>query len=486
MQAYSPTWQGALQALDLHTTQTTTPAGEQHLWYEALLRFGTRGFLLVFLRPEADRLMARVECALPQHDQPDAFVQRLSAHARAHGGDPHVTTLGPPVVVKITFAADLDEARARDWLTMMLKLADYLSALERDCARAVDPLLAATQPEAASAASPPPHEDAPAARPSPDAPAARPVGADAPAARPIQAQAPDIAPSHAFEVIGHAPIVTPPQPAAVAASSGAASGNARLAAFSVRREGEALSARVWLGGVPDAHIATIERGLRRAMRVRLDAEVQREPSTGDEQLSLRLSPTHRDDADDVAYEATRMFERLVALGELGADLFTALDLPRETQTMPETFETATTVRDLPTLKRDHAQSYAPQPSSAPAAAPREPVIDAGVVLDLSAPPEAGAPLTPGKFDDPRLKRPDATTTLVDVVLRHPGFSDKRIGQVLNILLSIESRQARQLADSAPCVIAWGIGRERAMTFRDVIEGAGGKVLLAEPGTFGQQ
>ena len=89
------------------------------------------------------------------------------------------------------------------------------------------------------------------------------------------------------------------------------------------------------------------------------------------------------------------------------------------------------------------------------------------------------------LEDERLRRPEATSAQVDVVLRHPGYYDQKIGQVLSILRSVEFHNARRLAESAPCVIAWGIGRERAQTFKSVLEGAGGKVLLVEPGTFAQ-
>jgi hypothetical protein len=107
----------------------------------------------------------------------------------------------------------------------------------------------------------------------------------------------------------------------------------------------------------------------------------------------------------------------------------------------------------------------------------------GVVLAVESEPEPDDPLEAGRFDDPRLKGPDATTSLVDVVLRHPGYSDRRIGQVLSILLSIEYSGSLELINKAPTVIAWGVSRERAQTMKTVIEGAGGKVHLSEPGQF---
>ncbi len=112
--------------------------------------------------------------------------------------------------------------------------------------------------------------------------------------------------------------------------------------------------------------------------------------------------------------------------------------------------------------------------------------DDGVVLDLgSATSTATRSLEPKNYTDPRLQRRDSDAPLVDLVLRHPGYSDRRIGQVLSILLSIEYHAAVEIADSAPCVIAWGIGQQRARSFQEIIESAGGKVLLVEPGTFGE-
>ncbi|TXD36342.1 hypothetical protein FRC96_09695 [Lujinxingia vulgaris] len=112
--------------------------------------------------------------------------------------------------------------------------------------------------------------------------------------------------------------------------------------------------------------------------------------------------------------------------------------------------------------------------------------DSGVVFDLSSASASTArELVQGDFTDSRLKRDDAQTALVDLVLRHPGYSERRINQVLTILLSIDYAAAERLAESAPCVIAWGLSRDRALSFKDVLQSAGGKALLVEPGTFGE-
>lgn len=95
-----------------------------------------------------------------------------------------------------------------------------------------------------------------------------------------------------------------------------------------------------------------------------------------------------------------------------------------------------------------------------------------------AEPETG--LTPGDYTDPRLMREDATTSLVDVVLRHPGYAEEKMGHNVSILLGIDFPEAMELIETAPRVIAWGVGRDRATRFKRVIEQAGGKVVLVEP------
>ncbi|GEM_PF-5759975 len=104
------------------------------------------------------------------------------------------------------------------------------------------------------------------------------------------------------------------------------------------------------------------------------------------------------------------------------------------------------------------------------------------VLDIGS-GKKGTRLEKGNFEDKRLRGRDASTALVDVILRHPGYSDKNMGQVLSILLSIEYHEALELIEDAPTSLAWAVNRERGQMFKTVIEGAGGKVYLSEPGAF---
>ena len=94
-----------------------------------------------------------------------------------------------------------------------------------------------------------------------------------------------------------------------------------------------------------------------------------------------------------------------------------------------------------------------------------------------------AALRTGDFEDQRLREPDSTESLVDVVLRHPGYSDRRVGQVLSILLSVEYHSALQLMRSAPIVIARGVAHDRGLSIKELVENAGGKIQLTDPSRY---
>lgn len=178
--------------------------------------------------------------------------------------------------------------------------------------------------------------------------------------------------------------------------------------------------------------------------------------------------------------------RVEEFSSLGVELYDILGLHDTILTSKRAPSGASSGRSSPVASPESfATPSAPTPSYI---APLGDSSPNEVVFDLGGPmTSAGGKdlLSAGQFEDERLRRPDANTALVDIVLRHPGYSDMRIGQVLSILLSIEYHRALQLAERAPCVIAWGLGQERAQSFKGVIETAGGKVLLVEPGTFGE-
>lgn len=146
---------------------------------------------------------------------------------------------------------------------------------------------------------------------------------------------------------------------------------------------------------------------------------------------------------------------------------------------PRVLELLKTSSDSPLKAEDFLQltsdSEVTEPSKTGSSGPAT-----GVVFDLRRPDEA---LKRGDFEDPRLREPESQAALVDVVLRHPGYSDRRVGQVLSILLSIEYHVALQLMSNSPCVIATGVARDRGDTLKRMVENAGGRVLLTDPGRF---
>lgn len=201
------------------------------------------------------------------------------------------------------------------------------------------------------------------------------------------------------------------------------------------------------------------RALRRQLRAYLDVDVDVLPSASARSVELEVRAAEWADGLDVAAIEHGVAHHLRGL----------LDV-LEHGVSPAVF-----------LGVAPPPTSANTPMAAPAArpAPHRPAPQGTqFVLGSSA-----GPLRPGDFDDARLRDEDSEAALVDVVLRHPGFSDRRVGQVLSILLSVEYHRALQLMRAAPVVIARGVSRDRALTFRDVVGGAGGKIQLTDPDVY---
>lgn len=109
------------------------------------------------------------------------------------------------------------------------------------------------------------------------------------------------------------------------------------------------------------------------------------------------------------------------------------------------------------------------------------VFDFGHTASVNVPREATSKRP--DYTPDHLMREDATTPFVDVVLRHPGYSDKKMGQVLSILLEIPYHRALELMDQAPCVIAWNVPRERGKKLKRRLQKAGGRGVLVEPNSL---
>lgn len=258
-------------------------------------------------------------------------------------------------------------------------------------------------------------------------------------------------------------------------------GGAFLSATALERSGGEVRIALGLTSViPPTELAELIKALSAHLRTKFEAQAR--PAEAVDRPSLRLPSSARTAVQLVvepgdyggslgalAADLGEFLERLEKFSAHGVDLFEYLGVHRQSDVKT----TGQTLRQPP---RTTSASTSP-------ALPVADSLEQPVVLGLEPRTSAGSSLQPGNFEDERLRREDATTALVDLVLRHPGYSDRRIGQVLSILLSIEYHQAVELSQRAPCVIAWGVGNQRAQSFKEVIESAGGKALLVEPGTF---
>lgn len=414
---------------------------------------------MLHARSDADSVSWRVTLSLPIPGESAGLARLLAEQLAALGAtEANVTLPGPPATVIATFADTLDTSTIQRVVLTTLRAADYVHALELDSS-APNPLLESTVN--------PSTED-----PAPRSPSAfEQIGDDAPSS-PEDTPA---SPLSGFEQIG---------PGTQDASAAATSIDAlTLVEHVIDSNGRDVDAHFIFSAPLDPALRhTLEDALTRTTATRFDAYVElTEPREVPERsihllLAPALSTANERDVDALRQDCIRFARRVREFGELGVSLAELLDLER----LPRPNTSA------------RASSTAPREEEA-----REEADVSGFVLDLNdanpssayedetelGMPARSAGLTAGDFADPRLRREDATAELVDVVLRHPGYSDKNISKVLSILLSIEYSKALMLAQSAPCVIAWGIGQERALTMKNVIESGGGRVVLVEPDTF---
>ena len=246
------------------------------------------------------------------------------------------------------------------------------------------------------------------------------------------------------------------------------------------------------------------QSISRNIATRFDAHVDSVRHNPNPVLELRpaISQHTQADVDRLHKDTRRYMERLTTIDQAGIslDLILGADAPPSGEMSQQSSrdEMRRTRRDIPS-----SQFTAIRPSSGgPPTQPATEQHNTGFVLAIEPDPRdtttSGADEAPqrvelaaqlrttlrqGDFTDERLRREDAESALVDVVLRHPGYSDKNMAKVLTLLLSVDYSQALSIISLAPCVLARGTGQERARTMKSVIEGAGGKVVLVEPDTF---
>ncbi len=435
-------WKEAFEDLSLEPRDTAAPDDTTGTWLEALAEFSRHSFARLLLSPGEDQLRIRLEIALgPPGDDADALaaalVDGLTGTTKTEWD---AATGQTPWILQTDLAKEDGSEKLRNLLLHILEVAEHF-----------DGVSSSTQWFQI-------------------------LGGPSPDEKPSQDSGKKTSSDSPFESIGDGS----------SKSEQEAASSATLESWKVTRVGEALRASIGFSQVLSSdQLSALTRGLESHIHAKFDAQARpiesddraelRLPSTARTVLFLEISPGgYPEGLKALKKDIDSFIERLEQFCSYGVDLFEYLGVA------DTVLGGADDTSDERTLSFDRR---APGPRG-PEVSRESPEPEAGIVLDLSS-SSATDTLEPKNYTDPRLRRDDATTRLVDVVLRHPGYSDRRIGQVLSILLSVEYHHAIDIADSAPCVIAWGIGRQRARSFKDVIESAGGKVVLVEPGTFGE-
>lgn len=437
--AQSPRWRRPLAALTLSPEESPAPHGRSGTWFTVLNRFSRHSFLRCLLSPSDSSVHLYLEIGLGPGD-PTKLAISLETYLNEPSTPdwiPHLREFPWVFERELPFEEQDDEDRLCQMIAPMLKLVDFFPMAEEE----------KTWKDFFAAALTPP-------------------GASAP-----------------FEQIGASRTNETPQPQTEVAE-------ATLIAFGLTHAQNTLLIALGFGEVlTNSQIRTLEEGLQGDLGTRFEGRLERIGEQDRAELRLPLMARTQcffrfhfaqQSPSEVQSALERYLERLKKFSAYGVDLFEYLGVG----------QTLFAKSSQPSLTpgKSHVESglspLAPRESTE--ADHQEVILDLGFPTSPSSrhrTPSVETTLTTRDFTDPRLQREDATTPLVDLVLRHPGYFDRRIGQVLSILLSIEYHDAIQLADSAPCVIAWGISQERARSFQEVIESAGGKALLVEPDSF---
>ncbi len=458
-------WRAVFEARDIDLEETDAPA---HLeghgdaeWFQAITRFTKRGFLRVTVSPVDESLVIYAQLVIPgaQDDYAGALKRYLNDLA---GADWSVEAEEHPWALEVKA---LPQEKLDAIVDAFEHVAEHISRAEEgaqpaELARefgsktpqAEEPAPQADQPQQADEAS------APASSGSP------------------------------FESIGNGN------------GSAGPTGAAALAKFRVRVVDKTV--RIELDLVDPVDESTEKQllaALSRTLTARFDIKLRgRELVERDgrptvelvaEPATLGAASAGETGLGELGNGLGRYLERLKKFNDMGMSLMDVLAPNSTGATSRRRAEQPSRSRAYP--RDDQSRDEAPEPKVRPREDRRRAESDAsGVVFsfggaDLDTPTAATDGLEPGNYTDPRIRREDATTPLVDVVLRHPGYSDKSMRQVLSILLDIDYYEATKLRDQAPCVIAWGISQERAQEFKRVIERAGGRVTLVEPDSLQQ-
>ena len=443
-------WSDTLKELELGGGASRSPTGRHEPWYGALMRFAHRGFFLVFLRADTERsgqqqqvVEMRVEMAHPEIKFAlfaSQLVERLEALGCTQVSASQVD--GTPTLIDARCGAAFSNPEPiRALLRLLRETSEFI-----------------TQHDAKSPP-PSPFEGVSQQTESPS-------GSTQGVFESIGASEP--APQSAPEVAAASQGVVPRQKEEERAPEQGASQHHGAPSFDqvrvhVRDDHVALQAS--FTSAPEA----MNRGLVYQLRTRFDASVEAD-DLDSAHLEARLRPAMttatRRDVEELGEEVERYISKLQKFDDLGIGLDVILGVSATSShaSAPRRqSEFRVTRADIPSRR-----NQAPQEGGSE-----------GVVLGLSPQPpggdaeRSGTTLRVGDFTDERLRREDAQGPIVDVVLRHPGYSDRNMAKVLTLLLSVEYSQALALIERAPCVIAWSVGREHAERLKQVVEQTGG-------------
>lgn len=435
-------WQKPFQELVLELEPTSAPPGEKGEWALALARFTRSHFLRLLVRTDRDEpLTLFIEIGLSAKDEGLShqlvdFLSEREVDLQLQEPSTFPWLISGTLPVK----TESDLAVVRRLLTRILKVADFLkdseggapwSSLVRNAEQKED------QTRSPSSSSP-------------------------------------------FETIGNASTSR-------SASVGEEDKNATIIAFGLTGVKECIHLAIGFGEVlTGEQLQALQSGLESEIRGKFGSRVI--PSNLEDRAELKLPAMARSrllfavtdegsPLDVLRKDLETWLERLKTFSGMGVDLFEVLGVG----------ETILDQGFRESRKEAFSDSYGVSRHEEYADDSAEVVLGLGSArFGATANRETEFPettLIAKNYSDPRLHQGDAETPLVDLVLRHPGYSDRRIGQVLSILLDIEYSAALALAESAPCILARAMGQERARSFKQVIESAGGKAVLVEPGQF---
>ncbi|MGM0558548.1 MAG: hypothetical protein ACQEVA_19340 [Myxococcota bacterium] len=424
-------------------------------WFQLLTRFTQRGFLRVIAAQSGGEVKVELQVALPGGDDA-GYLDALLSHLRDTGVSLELISEERPWTLDLM--VDSKEA-LRDLVEDLELLSEHVRLAEEasDLSTLVEAWTSEDAPEPHADDEQPVDQADERSQESSDSPFET-IGDDEPdedARPPTESRADDDAPP---------------------ASD---SSRVQLAGFNLRVDAPAIVLTADADTDADARqLDELGRSLRSKLESRFDLVARStDVAVEENEVQLTLEPselgaTYGMPLGELCDDVARYLDRQRELSELGVSLDKLS--PRRRREQPPKPDRARSGRDESRSSRQEPEAEVEEES--------------GVVFgfgeeEIAAASPSESKIDPGDYTDPRVMREDADTALVDVVLRHPGYSDRNMRQVLSILLDVDYYRAGKLIDQAPCVIAWGVGQERAREFKRVIEGAGGRVTLVEPDTL---